>query len=338
MVLPVPGGPEKSALSPLPSDSLRPKPQRAEDDVPMFGLIADLAQLLELVLRQDDVVPAVAGLDLARHLGELEARLGPAGGGEIVGGNPPVVGRSPPSQAGGERDGVANLSGRQLETAGECADIDVSVESAALQPLLPYAARHARVRRVERDVHESVQALERAGRAPGPLGEEKRHPRERLDRCDNPAELPARRALALLFGEEAVEAVDAEGGRLKDCLSRHQPGRLLERPWIREHLFGVGFNQRKAEIGADRPSERLLFRPISALQIDHEACGLGSIEAFTDRLGKPAAQVIAYEANPRGRARRDQLGEVLHGGGDGPRAEQESGDSVVELEGTRKEW
>ena len=59
-------GPANSALTPLPSESLRSKPHSPKHAMAMGDTRADLAQLRQRVSGQHDVVPGIARLDLPR--------------------------------------------------------------------------------------------------------------------------------------------------------------------------------------------------------------------------------------------------------------------------------
>src|SRR5262249_51572028 len=121
-------GPREEAVQALAERELPIEPPVAVDDVPVRDVQADLPQLVALLWRQHDVVPAVSGLDLARQPLQAVARLcarrtqelaqGRVRSGRVGTGRGPR-GAGPPGPAPRPLDRPSDLAGRQPEALRE---------------------------------------------------------------------------------------------------------------------------------------------------------------------------------------------------------------------------
>ena len=175
IVLPVPDGPANSAARPLPSGSLRAKPQLVEHPRPVPHPGADLAQLGQPVGRQDDVGPALAGGDAARQVAQPVAGVQARRRVQVRGGRRGSVGVAPPREVAGRRRRVPDPLTAEPELPGDRREILLlGVEAQTRQRVPPQPDPPAVVRSRELDPRERC-AGQRVARFPGLLpGEEDR--------------------------------------------------------------------------------------------------------------------------------------------------------------------
>ena len=203
------------------------------DDGPVLDVVADLAQSLPLVDRQDDIVPTVVGADLLGQDRQFLIGMKPAGRVEVVDGDPGFLRIPPAGEVAGARRGVADLSTGEAELAGQFPRVQPcsfgpgsfgpgSFGKVAIQGLRPQPGAFGGIGASKLDPRER-DLSQAARRFPGGFPGEERHSRT----LRQPPQQRVAPSL-LAFGENHIDSVPVERRPGEEGLARGQSDDRLE--------------------------------------------------------------------------------------------------------------
>ena len=154
MVLPVPGGPEKSADRPLPSDSLRPKPQRPRHGRAVTRRLQISRSCAIWSAGSTRSSHVRAQLDPPGEAPQLGAGLGARRVEDVLRLDPSVLPASPRREVGRGGERGVDLSGREAELARQADGLDSARLRPVAEPQPPVRGLLGLVRPGHGDLHE----------------------------------------------------------------------------------------------------------------------------------------------------------------------------------------